>query len=252
MVKIDVQTVCHNNTKQADFLISITSPAGAAGIESVVVTAIDKTNIKTQTPQGCPPALQFSVSGVPFDSLPVYVDVTECQSGVDQGQAIKIKTSSGPLGRECLGISDCGPVGQNKDNSACVKLQNDIANRRNQILIQCGDASALKSQRDALLIAAAAFLAASIATATVAASVVAIPIWGQIAATALFITAGVFLAASTALGIWAIAVAIQLSDLQAKMDQERQDLNSQIQRLRDVCCTEFINPANWDIPVCPN
>jgi hypothetical protein len=251
MIRIGVQTTCRDDARQADFQVSITSPGGTPGIESVVVDAINKLVLNKQTPAGCPPDLQFSVNAVSFDDMPVYVEVTECQSGVDQGQAIKVKTSSGPLGRECLKIPvDCGPPGQNQNNPSCVKLQNDITKGRNQILIQCGNAAALKSQRDAALATAGVLLAAAIAVAAIAFTL-SLSVWTILAAIILFFVSGVLLTAATAAGAAAIVLAIQLGNLQGQMDKERQDLGELILRLRDVCCTEFINPSLFDVPVCP-
>lgn len=82
MVTIKVQSACNDDAKHADFVISITSPGGTAGIESVVVTALDGSVVGKQTPQGCPSDFQFSV-GAAYTALPVYVAVTECQAGVD-------------------------------------------------------------------------------------------------------------------------------------------------------------------------
>jgi hypothetical protein len=250
MITIGVQAVCREDARQADFQVTITSSGGTAGIESVVVDAINKVVLAKQTPAGCPPDLQFSVNAVSFDQLPVYVEVVECQSGVDQGQAVKVKTSAGPFGRECLHIPvNCGPAGQNQNNPSCVKLQNEITAGRNQILIQCGNAATLKSQRDAALATSLSLLAASIAVGAIAFGL-STNVWTIIAAIVLFVISGALATAAMVAGASAIALTMQLGALQGLMDQERQALNDKILRLRDVCCTEFINQMLFDVPVC--
>jgi hypothetical protein len=94
-----------------------------AGIESVTVIAVDGAVVTKQTPPDCPPNFQFAFGAV--TDLPVYVVVTECQGGVDQGQAVKIKTSFGPFGRECVpGLDvDCNAPGVQR-----LKLGNQVAN----------------------------------------------------------------------------------------------------------------------------
>jgi len=186
MVSLDVQTTCHDD-KSADFVIAITSPQGTPGIDSVVVRALDRSVINKQTPPNCPTSFQFSVGGVPPTALPVYVEVTECQSGVDVGQG-KVTTSFGSYGKECVGIVDCKPVGQNQNNQKCIDLQNQITAARNQILTQCGEAASLKSQRDAALATAGVFLAAGVTLLAIAFALSKTP-WTIVAGLVLLIAA---------------------------------------------------------------
>ena len=220
-----------------------------------MVTAIDTTVISTKTPPtDCPSDFHFTVGPVSNAQLPIYVEVTECQSGVDMSQNTMVQTSAGPFGKECVpgGNVACGAPGQNQNNPSCVALIKAISKARTDLQMQCANATALNSQLTTTLTAAGAMQAASIAIAAVAAACVGslLP-WVVIVGIALFVTAGVFSAIATGLAVWGVALAIQLGSLQGQMGQERKDLAVAIQRLPDVCCNEFIPQGFQDIPSCP-
>ncbi len=243
MLTISTQLLKQGN-QQIDIQVSITGPGGTPGIESVKVTAIDNSVLDKETPAGCPGDYLFSVKGIAFTALPIYIEATECQSGIDQGQAIHIKTSVGPLFGELIGIVDCKAPGQNLNNATCIKLQTSIQDLRNAILNQCATAAQIKSKRDtAAAVAAALFVAAGVAFAIAAATV-----WP-------------FNAIAAAIGVLLLVVVIGLSlfalDLNSQLDeqngeisQKRSELSKLVSRLNDVCCPEFITVMR-DVPLCP-
>src|SRR5260370_11726566 len=98
MISIDVKTTCRQEAREADFQVSLTSPGGTTGIESITVKSVDGAVVTKQTQQDCPPSFQFAFG--PVTDLPVYVWVTECQAGEDQGQTLKETKSFGPCDGE--------------------------------------------------------------------------------------------------------------------------------------------------------
>jgi hypothetical protein len=106
----------------------------------------------------------------PLDTLPLYIEVDECQISVDQGPgALPRETTFGPFFKDVIGILPCGPQGSNQNNTPCTKLQQRILVLRNLILTQCGTAAKIRGDRDAAAgVAAAALVAAGVFSALAA------------------------------------------------------------------------------------
>lgn len=250
VLNIATKTIAQGN----DFIdaqVTITAPGGSPGIDSVITTAIGGAVLDTQKPAGCPGLLLFVVKGIEFGSLPYFVEATECQAGVDQGQAFKEKTSGGPYGGEFVGVVDCKPPGQNLNNSACTTLQNSIEQLRNTILAQCAAAARIKASRDTYASIAAGLAAAAIALFAAAAAAAVVPIFGTVVAIALAIAAAALVVTATVMTGLALDQNSKLNDLLDLMATERDNYSNLEGRLSDVCCPEF----TWvqrDVPLCPN
>ena len=244
MLTIDAQVVGKSG-QSIDVKVSITASGGSSGIESVGVTSIDYKVLATQSPNGCPNDYSFLVKAVPLTALPLYIEGTECQAGVDQGQTIREMTFSGPLLRDQIGIVDCKAPGQNQNNQACINLQNSIQTLRNSIFIQCADAQQLERERNGAA-AAAAVLSAAIAICLYAAAVSPWPINLVSAALAVALLIAFVIAVYLA-----AAAQYKLNGVLAALQQKRSELSRLVNRLNDVCCPEFIVVPR-DVPLCPN
>ena len=244
MLTITAQRVAKGG-QAIDIQVFITALQGSPGIESANVTAIDLSSLDKEMPQGCPGHLSFFVKAIPLAALPLYIEATECPAGVDQGQAVGVKTTVGPLFGEEIGLVECNPQGGNQNNRVCTDLQNQIQLLRNKILTECGEAAGIKSQRDTAALAAAAAGAVALGLAAVAA---ATP-WPFNLILAI-LAALAFAAAEIAAG-FVIRYQRQLNDLSDQMTKDRIDLSTLIERLSDVCCPEFIK-VSLDVPLCPS
>jgi hypothetical protein len=244
MLTIVAKTTKQGN-EQIDIQVTITASSGSPGIDSVTVTALDRSVLDRETPAGCPRTYAFAVNAIPFAALPIYIEGLECQPGVDQGEAFQTRTSSGPLFGDIIGIAPCKPHGQNQNNQVCISLQNSIQALRNKILSECDDAANITSQIKQAWIVAGWALAAAVALWLVS---------GQ-APWPVNLIAGVlaaaFFVASVVASTYAQIRQKDLNQLVAKMAAERWELSNLISRLDDVCCPEFVIVPR-DVPLCPS
>ncbi|HYM11026.1 MAG TPA: hypothetical protein VEU62_09840 [Bryobacterales bacterium] len=243
MLTIDAKIVNQGN-EQIDIQVTITAPVGSPGIDSVTVTALDKSVLDQKNPADCPGTYTFTVIAIPFAALPAYIEAAECQAGVDQGQAIQNKTFTGALFGPVVGILPCKAPGQNRNNPVCIKLQNAIQALRNTILTQCADADNIRNEvkLEWQLAGAAAALAVILLIGAAQAPWPLNLIAGILAA-AFFVA---FIVASTLAQVRQKA----LDKLLVQMAVERFNLSDLISRLSDVCCPEFITVPR-DVPLCP-
>jgi hypothetical protein len=237
MVTIDVQKV-GQGPETIDIRVVVTAQAGSPGIEYVRVTGISEDLLYQIKLQKCPANHTVVLHAVPLDKLPIYVDVRECQTGVDQGQAVGETTSRGPF----LGV-DLGDCKAHVNNQACENLQQKITSLRLAILLLCGLAAVERDTRNALAVALASIMA--LVSAMIVLTLKTPWPFNMIPA-----------ALGTAFTIAAIAVFIVLLQHQAKLDELNGTMNSQRQqmvplilRLDDVCCPEFIYVPR-DVPLC--
>ncbi len=235
--------VVNQANEQIDIQVSVTAPSGSPGIASVTVTAIDKSVIDEESLTDCPGDYTFFVKGIPFASLPAYIEAKECVPGVDQGQATPTVTSIGPLFRDVIGIADCKPPGQNQNNQVCIKLQNSIQELRNTIFIQCEDAANIRDEikNFSILAAATALIFAILLLASAMAPWPVNLIIGIVAAG--------FGVASIVFITLAQMKQKDLNKILTKIAVARWTLKDLVARLNDVCCPEFITVTR-DVPVC--
>ncbi|HVH31593.1 MAG TPA: hypothetical protein VNA31_08030 [bacterium] len=242
MLNINITKLAQTQTT-IDVQVTVTGIAQSPGISDIEITSFDLISLDSRSAK-CPANLVYSLQGIPITSLPLYADAYECPVGVDQGQAVGAKTSAGPFLRAEAGIADCKAPGQNVNNPVCIQLQKEIQTLRNSILNLCPQWTSLKGQRDAAFqvmqyaLAAAAVLAAGAAAAPWPVSVV------------LGVLAGIAAGVGVAAGLAGFVLQGKLDVITGKLDRLRHSLASLVDRLRDVCCTEFINVAQ-DVPLCP-
>ncbi len=242
MLKIDITKLAKTQAT-IDVQVTVMGVAQSPGISDIELTSFDLISLDSRSASKCPASLVYSVQGIPLTSLPLYVDALECPVGVDQGQAVGAKTTAGPFMREEAGIAECKAPGSNVNNPVCIQLQKEIQTTRNSILILCPQWTTLKGQRDAafqVLAVAFAIAGGLAAGAAAAAWPVNLVLW---------ILAGIASTVATAAGIAGLFLQQKLDVVTGQLDRARHSLAKLVERLRDVCCTEFINVMQ-DVPLC--
>jgi hypothetical protein len=227
-----------------DVQVTVSSATPQPGIQDIKLKAIDGSTVDSHVAAGCPQTQTYSVKGIALFLLPLYVDATECQVGVDQGQAVGVTTSGGPFLSEEIGIVPCKSPGNNVMNPACATLQSQIQMLRNQILTECPQLATLQSQS----LTALAVALAAISIASVLAYIASVTPWPVNIGFTIAAAAAAAVAGAAALAWWILK--LQADALAQQMTQQRAALSTLIGRLKDVCCPEFVY-VEQDVPLCP-
>ena len=233
--------------------VTVTADSASAGIELVEVVDRARTQI-ISVPVNCERFVLFDVPDIARFSLPVFVVVRECMAeGSNQPGAVNL---FGPLLNEerqdpsatvrCLPTVVNMP---NINNAACIGNQLALREKRNEILRLCGEASDIRSRRDANAAAATVLFTLFAALVAAAISALSAPIFGGIISAILFgLAAGVLYFAIVAAGL-AIQENERLERKQEDIRRAQREFSDLASQSRRVCCPEFITES-LDLPEC--
>src|SRR5712691_4122024 len=95
MLNINITKLAQTQTT-IDVQVTVTGIAQSPGISDIEITSFDLISLDSRSAK-CPANLVYSLKGIPITSVPLYADAYECPVGVDQGQAVGVKTSARPF-----------------------------------------------------------------------------------------------------------------------------------------------------------